>query len=210
VHTKKVLSQAGTSLADVYDVEGSIAGIDALDIEDIKGVHDLGPQIHSERLLVFQVLADAGATNQNTAWNIVLGAFPDSINRLLSIAVVVDVAGRMQNASIHINDPDTLIDHPIWAWDVADDVESELRWAGPVLQPGARLLRPTNDLLGGAPTLIARGQNGQMPTIVFRGISSAFGAGTVQPQASIQIIRPNTGNPAAGEPSSHGLPIPSW
>jgi len=209
-HSRKILSQAGTSLADVYDVEGSVVGLENLDVSDIKGVHDLGPQIHSERLLVFSLLADSTAINQSTAFDIELGAFPDSINRVLSVFVLADVTGGFSFCSVAIRDSGSLVDHIIWAWDSVDDLESQVRWAEPAV--GTHIaLRPTALVAGGLPTIIARtGASRTMPSLFFRGQTLAFGAGTVRARAQIQVARPDRGAPAPGAPSSHGLPIPSW
>jgi len=209
-HSRKILSQAGVSLADVYDVEGSVVGLENLDVSDIKGVHDLGPQIHSERLQVFNLIADSTAVAQNVTWNIELGAFPDSINRLLSVFVMADTAARTAHCAISIRDPLSLIDHVIWAWQSVVDIEANLLWAAPTVgtQVGLRVLAGPR---GDVPTLIARtGASAAMPTLFFRGLSLGFGAGTVRVRALIQIARPDEGNPAPGAPSSHGLPIPSW
>ncbi len=207
-HTRKVLSQAGVSLADIYDVEGSIVGIDALDVEDIKGVHDLGPLIHSERLQTFMLRADSTAVAASTVWNISLAAIPDSINRLLSISVFADVGARVDHCQCSIGDPESGLDHVIWAWDSAVDSVINLREFGAVVN----LLRPVTVLSGGLPNLLTRtGASGtRMPNLIFRGVSTAFGAGTVRAQAMMQICRPDPGAPTPGEPSSFGLPLPSW
>ena len=211
-HSRKILSQAGVSLADVYDVEGSVVGLENLDVSDIKGVHDLGPQIHSERLIVFNLIADSTALAQNVDWDVELAGFPDSINRLLSISVVVDVGARVNLCSLAIREPDTLADHLIWIWDSSDDLETNVRWSntgGTVANILA--LRPITNVLGGAPTMIGRtGTTQAMPSLFFRGRTLGFGAGTVQAQCLIQVMRPDVGNPAPGAPSSHGLPLPSW
>ena len=207
-HSRKILSQAGTSLADVYDVEGSVVGLEELDVAEIKGVHDLGPTIHSERLRTFLLRADTTLINQSTVWNVTLGALPDSINRLLSIAVIADTAAVIDHCQVSIGDPDSGLDHVIWAWDNLVDAEITLReFAATVF-----LLRPVSQLAGGAPNLLSRtgAGGGAMPNLIFRGITLAFGAGTVRAQAMIQVCRPDRGAPSPGEPSSFGLPIPGW
>ncbi len=210
-HTRKVLSQAGISLADIYRVEGSIVGIDALDVEDIKGVHELGATILAERLIAFDLIMDSTAVAASTAWNISLAgtSFPDSINRVLSIAVIADTAARVDFCSVQIGNPGTGVDHIIWSWDTAVDQEKNVRWGAPAV--GTQILLQPIGNLNGSPNLIARtGAVGRMPNLVFRGISSAFGAGTVQARALVMVIRPDRGAPTPGTPSSHGLPLPSW
>jgi len=206
--SREVLSQAGTSLADVYDVEGSIAGIERLDIDEIKGVHDLGPQIHSERVLTFMLVATSGNIAQTLPFTAALAGFPDSINRVLSIFVVANTAARVSQASVEITDPASGAGQVLWNWDSVNDIEGGVDVGGFL---GQIALRPATPLVGGVPNLITRtGVSGLMPSITLRGQTLTFGAGTVNVRAFIQVARPDRGNPAPGEPSSHGLPIPSW
>jgi len=210
-HSRKILSQAGVSLADIYDVEGSIVGLEELDVTDIKGVHELGGTIHSERLVVFHLIADSTAISQSSNWEVSLGGFPDSINRVLSIFVIADGSAEVQNCSIAIRDPLSGIDHIIWAWDVLDDIEKRVRWDDGGGTGADTALVPLGTAFGGAPNIIARtGAQASMPTLVFHGATQAFGAGDVTTKALISVCRPDHGNPAPGEPSSHGLPIPGW
>lgn len=208
--SRRILSQAGTSLADVYDVEGSVVGLEALDVSDVKAVHELGGQIHSERLLVFGLQIGSTALAQNLTWDVELSVFPDSINRILSIAVIADVGSRIDNCSVHIRDSLTLRDIPIWMWDSVNDLEGAVRWSAPAVAAHVAL-RPVINLPGGAPCLLARtGTSRRMPTLFFRGLTSGFGAGTVLALALVNVARPDDAVPAPGNPSSHGLPIPSW
>jgi len=210
-HSRKILSQAGTSLADVYDVEGSVVGLENLDVTDVKGVHELGGQIHSERLNMFGLLAATGTLAQNTTWAIVLGGFPDSVNRLLGVFVHADTPARVTHCSLAIRDPGTLVDHIIWMWDSVTDLESNVLWAGPAVTTQIALRTIEPNVAGGAPTLIARmGASRVMPDLVFRGLTAGFGAGLVNTRCEILVARPDRGNPGPGEPSSHGLPIPGW
>jgi len=206
----KILAQAGTSLADTYDIEGSIAGVENLESKDVHLFDEMGGRVHSERLLQFGLIADSTAVLQTVAWDIELGGFPDSINRLLSISVIATAVARTDFCSVAIRDSESLIDHVIWAWDAAVDVEKQVRWARPTVGNQV-LLEPANPILGGAPTIIARtGASSTMPSLFFRGQSLTFGAGTIQVKALINIARPDPGAPPPGAPSSHGLPIPGW
>lgn len=213
--SRRVLAQAGVSLADVYDVEGSIVGIDSLDVDDIKGVHEMGGTIHSERLNVFTLIADSTAIAQSTTFGIVLGGIPNSINRVLAVAAMCDDADRLNHCSWLIEDPDSDVEFPIWNWEesVAEssDFASQVLW-----NPGSGvvqefMLRSGNAGGWGMPTFLAPiGVSRAMPNLVFRGQSIAFGAGTVRVRGVMMIARPNSGNPPPGEPSSFGLPMPSW
>jgi len=208
--SRRVLSQAGVSLADVYDVEGSIAGIDRLDINEIKGVHELGAQIHSERLKAFIVQSSSGAVAQSTTWGLTIGGFPDSINRLLAVTVIANNAARVDHCSIAIQEQGNSREIPVWAWDTADDAEKQVEWS---IDGAAAATQFYLAVIGipQVPELLTRlGDDGQMPQLIFRGETGAFGAGNVTTRALFHVARPNTGNPPPGEPSSHGLPIPGW
>jgi len=207
-HSRKILAQTGTSLADVYRIEGSIAGLEALDVTDIKGVHDLGPQIHSERLRSFIVGFGPGASLQTVTWSATAGGIPDSVNRFLGLAVIADVAARITNAQVSIRDPNGS-EIPIWNWDITNDVANTIVVARPAAGAGAEIL-----LVGkfdhSIELLTRIGPTNVMPDMVFRGLTETFGAGTVNPLCLFHVARPNSGAPPAGEPSSHGLPIPGW
>jgi len=208
----KILSQSGISLADTYDVEGSIAGVENLESRDVHLFDEMGARVFSERLHRFLVRMSPGAINQNTNFAAQAGGFPDSTNRILSVAVIVVLAEatRLETAQISLRESaDDFRELPIMVWDINDDPEVRIRWD----DDGAGVasfvqLRPSTQMV---PNLVTRfGTAGAMPTIEFRGISGGFGAGTVTPIAIIDLLRPDTGNPAPGEPSSHGLPMPSW
>jgi len=205
----KVLGQSGVSLADSYDVEGSIAGVDELLTKDVNLVHEMGATMQSERLQSFIVLGTSGALNQSTAWAVAIGGFPDSINRILAITVIATESARVTAASVAIEDVPGTREIPIWTWDITNDLEVVCRW-----DLGAGVLQDTQLRPAGGvqlPSLVMRlGVSKDMPVLIFRGTTEAFGAGTVTVDAVALIARPNTGNPAAGEPSGHGLPLPSW
>lgn len=208
--SRKVLSQSGISLADIYDVEGSIVGIDQLDVSEVKGVHELGATIHSERLVSWLVVGATGGIAQNTVFESVITNFPDSIARILGMSVFTDVAARVTHASVAIRNQDNDREIPIWVWDTADDREQGFEWSndGAAVATFVHLsvLNPS------MPQLLTRmGSNGLMSEVVLRGLTAGFGAGTVQTIVMLQIARPNpTLIPTPGEPSSHGLPIPGW
>jgi len=208
-HSRKILSQAGVSLADVYDIEGSVVGLENLDVGDIQGVHELGGQIHSERLQAFLIRMTTGAILQSTAFDITAGGIPDSINRVLNVFVFSDVAARLHFAQVGILGQGAAGEIPMWSWDSTSDAEYDVRLTIGGAAAGAELAaRSPNPFV---PQLLMRlGPNKLMPDLSFRGQTLAFGAGTVTVQALVLIARPNEGNPPPGSPSSHGLPIPSW
>ena len=207
----KILSQAGISLADVYNVQGSVAGVDELDVNEVKAVHDLGPQIHSERTLGF-IIRDTIGIAQNTAFGFFIEDFADSATRILGFSVLASVAGRLTHVSIAIRHAiGNVREMPIWVWDTADDVEKGIQWSDDGAAASAVIyLQVVGDVY--LPTLLTRmGAERAMGGFSIRGLSSGFGAGTVDVFTLVHICRPNESLvPGAGEPSSHGLPIPSW
>lgn len=206
----KILSQSGVSLADTYDVEGSIAGVEELASREVSLFDEMGARVFSERLQSFLVASTSGNLNQSTAWNVTIGDFPDSPNRLLGISVLSGTAARVDYVTFLVSDQDTGREIPIWSWDVNDDAEVRARWSFDGGAVGESfLLRSGGYRL---PQLLTReGTSQQMPELQFRGITSAFGAGTVTVRAVLHVARANPNAPVpAGVPSSHGLPIPSW
>jgi len=206
----KILSQAGFSLADVYEVEGSILSIDQLDVTEIKAVHDLGPQIHSERLLSILIQQNTGAILQNVTWNLTTGNFPDSVARIFGVSLIADVTSRIDNVVLAIQDPDTGREMPFFVWDSNADADLTMRWSNNgAAVAGFRSLRPAVGF--SLPTLLTRmGGTRGMPLVSFRGTTLGFGAGTVTCFLVYHLARPNRISPTPGDPSSHGLPIPSW
>jgi len=205
----KILSQAGTSLADVYNVEGSVGAIDQLRTEEVQLVHEMGGQIHSERLTHFNVVLSPGAVNQSTGFSATATGFPDSINRLLGVLASVPIAEatRLDVLMLAIvQGPDN--EMPIWWWDSANDVEFEIRFAleGAVSAAHSGL----QPLHGFQQTLLSRtGDTQDMASLIIRGVTTAFGAGTVTPSVVVHALRPDRGAPGPGT-SSYGLPLPSW
>lgn len=208
----KVLAQTGISLADVYDVEGSIAGTDELLSKEVSLVHEMGGQIFSERLESFLIDLNSTAIAQGAGFDIEAAAFPDSVNRVLGAVMIADTAARTSHCQISMHTPEAGLnaDLPIVIWDSAIDAERTIR----VRLPGGVVsnlvaLIPAAGL--GLPNLMTRtGAPNTMGSLFFRGASSAFGAGTVTIRALVMLCRANPGNPVPGHPSSHGLPLPGW
>ena len=200
----KVLGQAGTSLADVYDVEGSIAGVDQLLSEDVNTVHEMGDTIASERFSGAIRRLQSGAINQSTSFGVSLTDLPAGVWRILNIAVLGNQTARTANLSVLMADTNGR-EIPLFVWDVAQDIESVVR----IDENGAgatnlRYFIGNPGLLG--PTMgVGTGQPQRVDEIAFRGTSSAFGAGTVTYTLLIYIALMQVGGL-----SSIGLPVPSW
>lgn len=202
----KILSQAGNSLADVYDVEGSIAGIATLETRELPIVHEMGATVFSERLTGSILRVATGDILQNATWDITtsdVGAV--SFSRVLGCLVFTDSASRVSNVSVHIRDPLSGREVPIFAWDL-NEAALNLR----MVDDGAAVA--TFEALSNAlnvatlPSfLIGSQQRNRIDTLVFRGLMTGFGAGTVFARALIYNIFSETEGI-----SSRGLPVPGW
>jgi len=207
----KILSQSGISLADVYDVEGSIVGVETLLADEVQVVHEMGATIMAERLQSFFLRLLPTAPAQNANFSVSSGDLPDCANRILGATMLIPAAnaGDVNNASLSIQNG--RIDREILfsTWDLATDPEIDVRFNDDGAGVASfTLLRP---LVHSMPSLITRLGLGQaMPVIRFSGSTTGFGAGTVPVMAIVHVCRPTPETPMAGQPSSHGLPLPSW
>ncbi len=200
----KVLSQAGISLADVYDIEGSIVGIDQLESREVHLAHEMGATIFSERLSQRTFRAQTGAIAQSTGFDVGISGLPNIPTRVLALIVTVDTTSRLANCAVSLGNEEGVVQEiPIWAWDGTN--ESTLRFldAGVLGSDIALVSDPAFDRL---PTLLmGTDQPRSMGTMVMRGTTSAFGAGDV----TITLIAMVAFSEIGGI-SSYGLPIPSW
>jgi len=201
----KILSRSGTSLADIYDVKGSIAGIDQLETRELSIVHEMGATVFSERLHTTIRRATDDALAQNTAFEAIITNLPSVPTRLLGMAVVTDDASRISRAAVMLRDPESSggTEIPIWAWDQSTSVRVNF------IDLGSSV---TFDLLVSAPPVFVPtfiGGSGQQPDpvdeIVLRGVTTGFGAGTVFMRVFYYMAFPFLGGL-----SSRGLPVPSW
>ena len=204
----KVLAQAGFSLADVYDVQGSIAGVDQLVTEEVHLVHEMGGTIFSERLGGAIIRATTGALNQSTTWDVITTGLPAGIWRVEGVYVQSDTAGRSDRAQVSLRDINAGREFPLFVWDATNDFQSDIRIIenGAAVGNDAALIQtsPVPNL----PSLgIASGQRTQRvgEEIAFRGQTTAFGAGTITHTALIYIAFMRLRGV-----SSIGLPIPGW
>jgi len=203
----KILSRSGDSLADAYDVKGSIAGIEQLNSQDVSLVHEMGATLASERFSTTIRQAVSGDINQSTVFSVTLSDLPSPYYKIQAVMVEVDTAARMTLASLTVEDPVNSREIPIWWWDSTTDIETRIRWkedAGGIathqfLEAGAgnRHFIPQ--------TIAGTGQPQSTRDLVFRGQSNGFGAGTVEASILIHIEFIQVGGI-----SSRGLPIPNW
>lgn len=207
----KILGQAGVSLADAYDVEGSIAGVEELDADSVKTVHEMGATIHSERLGGAIRRATSGAQLQNVAFDHAIIDLPGVPYRILGVSALVisGVSGRIAHYQISLRNEAAGREMPIFVWDGGFDQEPSVRIQDNN-NPAASipLLRPTSHAFNSMPNLMIAGQNQPqvLDRIQVRGLTSGFGAGTVDVALLVYIAFSDLGTSI----SSYGLPIPGW
>jgi len=206
----KILAQAGISLADVYDVAGSVAGVEQLLTQEVSLVHEMGGQMFSERLGAFILEIPNGGIAQSTGWVVDTVILPDTTHRILGVTMLSDSAAEVGTATLAVANTASDREIPIWSWDSTIDDEVITRWSNDGAAVANMLL-----LRSVAPQqvpymLIREGIEKQMPHLIFRGSTLGFGAGTNDTFCLIHIARAGDADPQPGNPSSHGLPIPSW
>jgi len=201
----KILGKSGDSLADVYDVQGSIAGVEELDSESVKVVHEMGATIFSERFSTTLRRTTSTAIAQNIAFKVDVTDLPSTPSRILGISVIATL-DRIEKCSMAVADPLSSREMPFFVWDTNVDASIPVRWddngGGTVSE---FFLRPLGGYLGIPLMLGGSGQPQTVPDLIFRGLSTGFGAGEVAVVATMMIAFS-----AVGGLDSRGLPIPGW
>ena len=199
----KILSQAGMSLADTYDVKGSVAGIDQLETRELSIVHEMGATVFSERFRMSIRRVASGDKAQSLDFTNTLDDLPPVPTRILGVVVVSDDASRIAQASISVRNAVTVQELPIWVYDGSTFLPIRIDDDG---------VRGNFDLLVGSlpatmlPTFIGGSGQLEMPSeIIMAGRTTAFGAGTVFLRAFYYVAFAELEGI-----SSRGLPIPSW
>jgi len=207
----KVLGQVGVSLADQYDVKGSIAGVDRLDVEEVKAVHELGATMFSERLASRVVQTGTGALLQSVNFDMAIGPddivpqLPSGVARILALSVFADTAARTTRVQVSMHEPIADRDIPLFVWNTALDSEIEID-VDTVAGNNVFYFRPVAPLPWGDKSIVlGRDQRETVPTIVCRGATSAFGAGNVAITLRLYIAFAESQGL-----SSYGVPVPSW
>jgi len=202
----KILSQSGVSLADTYDIQGSIAGIEQLRSEEVGLVHEMGGTIFSERLSASIRRRSTGAVDQSTSWDLVLQDLPAVPTRILGIVVLSANASRVSNCSVSIRDALSGREMPIFIWDSGEPNITARFVENDGAAANVNFLINSLGAANSPTLLIGNGQPQPVSEIAFRGLSTGFGAGTVTVTALIYIAFSQLGSGI----SSKGLPVPSW
>ena len=206
----KILSQGGRSLADMYDVEGSIAGIEDLQTRELQIVHEMGATLFSERFRTTIRSVASAATAQNTDINLAITTLPNAITRILGIQVFADNGARIDRCQVSVNEPTNGDDFPIWVWD-ALNLSAGVRVEVDGGQVAVDILIPERN--GSLPTFVtgAAGEtrSQQAPDavrdITVRSRTTGFGAGTVVLTVLVYVAFTYTGGVSA-----FGAIVPSW
>lgn len=202
----KILSKSGESLADAYDVQGSIAGIDELISREVSLVHEMGSTIFSERLNGQILRIATGAVAQNVNFDITVQNLPTTPLRVHAVTLFASVQARTSLASVSLRARNLDREVAVLAWDSGFDNEVSWRASDNGAAVGTHiLLRPTGGYFPNGPNLMGGGNVEVVNVIMLRGLTSGFGAGTVEIVASVYI----SFSALAGI-SSEGLPLPSW
>jgi len=205
----KVLAQAGQSLADVYDVEGSIAGIEQLVTTDLPIVHEMGGTVFSERLSGSVRRLPTGDILQNATFDVTLSDLPLGVVRILSVLVMMNTANRIDRAQVSLRSSVSGREVPIYIWDDTLGQQTNFRTVENGSAVGNQFAMTMDQQRPVLPNvLINQGIAADITDeIVLRGLANGFGAGTVECIALVQIAHTNIGG--VGN-SSAGLPVPSW
>ena len=202
----KILSQAGNSLADMYDVVGSVAGIDQLETQELGIVHEMGATVFSERFRISTRRLETIATAQSLAFSAEITDLPDGVSRILGIQVFADNGARVSTAQLSINDPIAERDFPLWVYDNVGGAEfRQARIEDDGTLVNRDFLMP---ILGPStvPCFVTNGQSEREPEVIaLRGLTTAFGAGTVTLFALVNLAFTFTGGVSA-----RGARVPSW
>lgn len=201
----KVLSQSGNSLADIYDAQGSIAGIDQLETTELPIVHEMGATIFSERVSGFILRATTGNINQDTDWDVIVTDAPTVPTRVLGVQLFANDGARVLRSMVALRFEGAEREFPLYAWDSNESIiQTRMQDDGGTVAVFDLLV--TNLNFGQGPSMLIGSQQPQsVGDIAFRGRTTGFGAGTVFIVALLYLSFS-----AVTGLSSRGLPIPGW
>jgi len=205
----KILSQAGKSLSDMYQVEGSIVGIETLETRDLPIVHEMGATVFSERFRTAILRTESAALNQNVTVSLGIAGEPDSITRILGVQCFADDGARIANAVVCVQNPEAGIeqDFPIWAFDAGNVRAVRIQDNGAVVALDLLVPEAAVGVLPSFITGISTSQGGTntVRNLTIRAATTGFGAGTV-----VLFVLVYVGFTDSGGVSAFGAQVPSW
>ena len=206
---EKIQTKSGSSIADTYDVVGSIAGVQELDQDSVKVVHEMGATIASERMGVSVLRVDTGVILQSVVFGAsIFGVqLPPTVFKLVNLIVFADVAGRLTNVAVVARDPNAAViqEVPIWTWDGGATNTVRMSDEGAATAE-VEVLIPTAGISAVPLFMSGRAQPNEFSELIVRGTTSAFGGGDVTIAMLAVFAHPD--HALIG--GSVGLPIPSW
>jgi hypothetical protein len=207
--TPRIQSRSGTSLADIYDVVGSIFGIEELEARELGVFHELGGTVFSERFSCVQRVISALAVPQSTAISVVLTDLPREPTRLMGVTVVTGAGdgAKLDRCNVNVRDPLSGVESVVWTVDgstvQAVDIDLGVGVAARDMLVGVPSQNFSPTFIGG----IDQPHPNQASSVALRGLTNAFGAGTIGVFAILYLA---FALPAGSGISSYGLPLPSW
>ena len=205
VHNAKIQTKSGDSLADTYDVVGSVAGLEFLDTEEVKTVHEMGGTIFSERASG-RIRTFSQTLAQSLDFATAIADLSGPPFRLYGVIVVTSVTARIATLCVSWRGLDPQTEHPIWVWDGTN--EDTVRFDMLGIGTGNRLvLRPIPEYSHFPYTGYGPSQPFNVGQLILRGTTTAFGAGTVE--ATVNLYQAVVTSNVVGS-ESRGVPIPSW
>ena len=204
----KILSRSGASLADIYDVEGSIAGIEQLETRELPIVHELGATVFSERFTTRVFRVTSGAIAASTAFNVEETNLPERPCRLLGVQVITSFTSRLVQVAVLGTDPVLGQDFPLWVLDTSAIASEGVNMEDAGGAGAFAILVPRTGL-NVFPAFVG-GKNQQddmVSSVTLAGLTTAFGAGTVTTTALLLLAFARTDGP---RPPPAGVPVPSW
>ncbi len=173
--------------------------------ENVNLVHEMGATIFSERFSSTIRRMTTGAIAQNTVFDEVLIDLPAGPFRILGVAVLADVAARLSRVMVALQDPVAGRELPMFVWDSVQNADLLIRIQdnNAAINVNMVYLLPSFIMTPNMGTGVEQPQ--RVERIQMRGVTSGFGAGTVETTAIIHV-----GLSQVGGVSSRGLPLPSW
>jgi len=200
----RILTKSGASLADVYDVEGSVAGIEELNSESVFLTHEMGATILSERLVSETTIFQTGDLLQTVDFE-VFEPQPLVHSKIVALTVMTNQASRIGTICVGFTDSVVgLNTNPIYSFETGKGSDFtrviRTRVDGNLVDIGE--LVPSN------PAIVPVFQCGaavDVQRLAAIGKTLTFGAGTIQLTIMVTRVFPRLGGV-----SSRGLPVPSW